>query len=310
MRNADLITELLRIQSVLLITPCYPGADWREEEDQREKGKAGRHRWEGRWPGCWVGWLSPCSHRGQTPRAQDLPSYRLCKQAHRALIHATCWRNRQTPWLRSQKINFCGRMHCHEGFLGQDLLQKHLKTPEAVQTGLIYYSPNPSFREAAKHIWWQIRNKQFSCPSWSEIATEKTKRIRKIITAFKPPCWGQCKAFQTCSWLGAVLRGICMPKGWGMLQGDQGRTDMRSAQTERNGTCRGTGGNVKGGEKKTPLATFAEKLIFSFWWLTPSTKKKSSSFHKIQKKPCSKNSTVLLALSDPDTDSESCTFYC
>lgn len=91
-------------------------------------------------------------------------------------------------------------MHCHEGFLGQDLLQKHLKTPEAVQTGLIYYSPNPSFREAAKYIWWQSRNKQLPCPSWSEITTEKTKRTRKIITAFKPPCWGQYKAFQTYSW--------------------------------------------------------------------------------------------------------------
>lgn len=74
-----------------------------------------------------------------------------------------------------------------------------------------------------------------------------------------------------------------MPKGWGMLQGDQGRTDMRSAQTERNGTCRGTGGNVKGGEKKTPLATFAEKLTFSFWWLTPSTKKNRLLFTRYKK---------------------------
>lgn len=63
-----------------------------------------------------------------------------------------------------------------------------------------------------------------------------------------------------------------MPKGWEMLQGDEGPTDMRSAQTARNGTCRGTQGNVKGGEKKTTLATFAEKPTFSFWWLTPSTK--------------------------------------
>lgn len=33
-----------------------------------------------------------------------------------------------------------GRMYCRKGFLGQDLLQSHLKNPETVKTGLICYS--------------------------------------------------------------------------------------------------------------------------------------------------------------------------